>query len=52
MDALGIPSLTLEIGCYSTPLEQRDIYNTFARCEELFSVLNKWLQDNVTEVTP
>lgn len=51
MDALGIPSLTLEIGCYSTPLEQRDIYNTFARCEALFPALNKWLQENPNEVT-
>ena len=43
MDALGIPSLTLEIGCYNTPLVQRDIYNTFARCEELLKAINTWL---------
>ena len=52
MDALGIPSLTLEIGCYNTPLAQQDIYNTFARCEELFPAINKWLQENTAEVTP
>ena len=44
MDALGIPSLTLEIGCYNTPLAQRDIYNTFVRCEGLFPAINTWLQ--------
>ena len=44
MDALGIPSLTLEIGCYNTPLAQRDIYNTFVRCESLFPAINTWLQ--------
>ncbi len=52
MDALGIPSLTLEIGCYNTPLAQRDIYNTFARCEGLFPAINQWLQKTQTEVNP
>ena len=46
MDALGIPSLTLEIGCYNTPLAQRDIYNTFARCEGLFPAINEWLTES------
>ena len=43
MDALGIPSLTVEIGSYTTPLEQRDIYNTFARFENFFPTLSRWL---------
>ncbi len=46
MDALGIPSLTLEIGCYNTPLAQRDIYNTFARCEGLLPAINTWLAES------
>ena len=44
MDALQIPSLTLEIGCYTTPLADRDIYNTFFRCRELMPAINAWLQ--------
>ena len=43
MEELGIPSLTLEIGSYTTPLEQRDIYNTFDRCKDLLSAIYKWL---------
>lgn len=43
MDALGIPSLTVEIGSTQTPLENRDIYNTFARFEGLFPVISSWL---------
>ena len=43
MDALGIPSLTVEIGAYTTPLEQRDIYNTFARFENFMPALSGWL---------
>lgn len=43
MDALGIPSLTVEIGSYTTPLEQRDIYNTFARFESFLPTLSSWL---------
>lgn len=46
MDVLGIPSLTLEIGCYETPLATRDIYNTFVRCQELLPAIDKWLQEN------
>ena len=43
IDALGIPSLTVEIGSYTTPLEQRDVYNTFARFENFFPALADWL---------
>lgn len=46
MDTLGIPSLTVEIGNYRTPLEQRDIYNTFYRCRELFPAIHRWLTEN------
>jgi len=44
MDALGIPSLTVEIGNNISPLENRDIYNTFARCENLLPAIYSWLK--------
>ena len=43
MDALGIPSLTVEIGSMQTPLEKRDMYNTFARFENLLPTISAWL---------
>ena len=43
MEELGIPSLTIEIGSDKTPLEQRDIYNTFARFERLLPAISSWL---------
>ena len=43
MDALGIPSVTVEIGSTQTPLETRDIYNTFARFEGLLPAISAWL---------
>ena len=43
MDALGIPSLTVEIGSTQTPLETRDIYNTFARFEGFLPAISAWL---------
>ena len=43
MDALGIPSLTVEIGSTRTPLETRDIYNTYARFEGVLPVISSWL---------
>lgn len=43
MDELGIPSLTVEIGSYTTPLAQRDIYNTFHRCKALLPAIYQWL---------
>lgn len=46
MDELGIPSLTLEIGSYTTPLAQRDIYNTFARCQDLLPAIFAWVSQN------
>lgn len=45
IDALGIPSITVEIGSSQTPLESRDMYNTFARFENLIPVINRWLID-------
>ena len=46
MDALGIPSLTLEIGCYDSPVLQQEIYNTFARFEDFLPAINTWLRQN------
>ena len=43
MDVLDIPSLTVEVGSTQTPLENRDIYNTFARFEGLLPVISTWL---------
>lgn len=44
MEALGIPSLTLEIGCEGAVLEYRELFSTFSRnCNVLWAV-NRWLQ--------
>lgn len=43
IDALGIPSVTVEIGSDQTPLARRDIYNTFARFEGLLPAISAWL---------
>lgn len=43
IDALGIPSVTVEIGSDQTPLVRRDIYNTFARFEGLLPTISAWL---------
>ena len=45
MDELGIPSITVEIGSNSTPLEDRDLYNTFARFEAFIPAIDQWLND-------
>ncbi|MBQ8748614.1 MAG: hypothetical protein IJZ14_02265 [Oscillospiraceae bacterium] len=45
IDALEIPSITVEIGSNSTPLENRDLYNTFARFENFIPAINQWLID-------
>lgn len=43
LEELQIPSLTIEIGSYETPLVQRDIYNTFARFDYFFPAVSLWL---------
>lgn len=45
MDALGIPSLTLETGTWYTPMPRQELYNTFYRCENLIPAINQWLAD-------
>lgn len=46
MDALGIPSLTVEIGCVAPPLAARDLYNIFARFENIVPALSDWVLTN------
>lgn len=43
LEELQIPSLTIEIGSYETPLVQRDLYNTFARFDYFFPAVSLWL---------
>ncbi|MBQ3529722.1 MAG: hypothetical protein IJA47_04425 [Oscillospiraceae bacterium] len=45
IDALDIPSITVEIGSNNTPLEDRDLYNTFARFEAFIPAIDQWLND-------
>lgn len=47
MDELGIPSLTIEIGCFNSPLVNQDVYNTVMRCRELFPMINTWVIENM-----
>lgn len=46
MDALGIPSLTVEIGGTEAPLSQQEIYNTFDRCRDMLIVVYQWVTKN------
>ena len=44
MDALGIPSLTVEIGCEDAPLHQRELYSIFVRNYRVLPAIARWLQ--------
>lgn len=44
MDTLGIPSLTVEIGCAGAVLEEREIYSIFVRNIRLLPAIARWLQ--------
>lgn len=44
MEELGIPSLTLEIGCEGAVLEYRELFSTFSRNCGVFRALNNWLE--------
>jgi len=48
MDELGIPSLTVEIGNFETPMQQDDTYNTFDRCKQLLPTIYTWLTEQQT----
>ena len=44
MEELGIPSLTLEIGCEGAVLEYRELFSTFSRNCGVFWAVAQWLQ--------
>ncbi len=44
MDALGIPSITVEIGSQDTVLQERELYSLFARNYLVLPQLARWLQ--------
>ena len=44
MESLGIPSLTVEIGCDAAPLDEAELYATFARNCGVFHAIRRWLQ--------
>lgn len=44
MDALQIPSLTLEIGSYPAPSKFRETYNTYVRNLNILPAIVTWLQ--------
>ena len=43
IDSLGIPSLTVEIGCQKTPLPQEELYSIFARNLFVLPAIAQWL---------
>lgn len=45
IDALEIPSLTIEIGCESTPLAKRELYSIFVRNRSVLPEVARWVQD-------
>lgn len=44
MDALGIPSITVEIGSQDTVLQERELYSLFARNYRVLPQIARWLQ--------
>lgn len=44
MEELGIPSLTLEIGCNGAVLEYRELFSTFSRNYNILWAVNRWLE--------
>lgn len=44
MDALGIPSVTVEIGVEGAPLDLREVYSIFARNYGTLPAIARWLQ--------
>ena len=47
IDSLGIPSLTVEIGSYDSPLAEQEIYSTFAKFEGFMAAVDAWMRKNV-----
>lgn len=46
IDELGIPSLTIEVGCQSAPLAERELYSIFARNYRVLPTIARWLRQN------
>ena len=44
MEALGIPSLTIEIGCENTPLAYQEIYNVLYRNLPVLNTVAQWVK--------
>lgn len=44
IDVMGIPSLTIEIGCQDAPLAERELYSVFARNREVLFGIAQWLK--------
>lgn len=44
IDALKIPSLTIEVGCDGTPLAQRELYSIFVRNRSVLPEIARWVQ--------
>lgn len=44
IDSLGIPSLTVEIGCQDSALAERELYSIFFRNYCILPVIARWLQ--------
>lgn len=45
IDALDIPSLTIEIGCEDAPLTEKELSSTFVRNIRIFSAVARWLTE-------
>jgi len=50
MDELGIPSLTVEIGCGEAPLQERELYSIFVRNCGVPEAVAQWLQFSEKEI--
>lgn len=44
IDSLGIPSLTIEIGCQESALEKRELYSIFIRNYRILPAIARWIQ--------
>jgi g-D-glutamyl-meso-diaminopimelate peptidase len=43
IEELGIPSLTLELGCLDAPIVRRELESVFARCYDLLPTIARWV---------
>jgi D-alanyl-D-alanine dipeptidase/predicted small lipoprotein YifL len=46
MDALQIPSLTIEIGVNACPMPEREVHSLFARNLRVLPAIARWVQEN------